>query len=374
MDGPSSQPTRMTHERPVLHRHGAWPAWVFAAVIAVGALANLANPALLARPTANVWDGSWSEAYQRAFDDASPLHAVARTAWGVVDYSVFGQGRRGVVVGSGGWLFTAEEFDVVPDHERAVGAWIDIVRTVAARLAEDDIDLVVALVPSKAAMVTDAAPAPLPQGALARYDAARDGFEGLGVATPDLRPALAAAAEAGDVFLRTDTHWTPHGAESAAGAIARAVRERTRFVPDGTPFVTTVTGTDLVWGDLMRFLDLGPFAQRWGPPPDALEVRHTASLAKASDDLFADVRVPIALVGTSYSADPRWNLAGALREALGDDVLEAAVAGVGPLEPMRRYLASEAFANSPPDVVIWELPERYLTLAGHVPPTGSAPW
>ena len=71
----------------------------------------------------------------------------------------------------------------------------------------------------------------------------------------------------------------------------------------------------------------------------------------------------MALVGTSYSADERWNFAGALRQALGSDLVNFAEDGRGPLLPMLKFLQSDDFKNAPPRLVIWEFPERYLPIA-----------
>lgn len=354
----------------LVRRHAAVLA--FGVLVALGTIATLANPALFETPGTSVVDGAWADAYQRALDEASPLLAPSRTVWGVIDLVVFGQGRPGVLVGADGWLYSAEEYDVVADVPAAIRAWSDTVAAVAARLAEDDIALVVALVPSKAVMVPDPAPAPLPDGARVRYQATLDALHAHGVLAPDLRPALAEASEHGAVYLRTDTHWTPHGALAAARAVARTVAERAPFPGlEATPYRTDTLGAEPLLGDLSTFLDLGPLAGRIGPRPDLLEVRRTVSLEGPGEDLFAEVSLPVALVGTSYSADPRWNLPGSLRDALGADVHEAALSGLGPLEPLERYLASEAFINTPPEVVVWEIPERYLTLEGFVPWSAS---
>ena len=57
--------------------------------------------------------------------------------------------------------------------------------------------------------------------------------------------------------------------------------------------------------------------------------------ADAGGGLFGTQTIPVTLVGTSYSADERWNFTGALQTALGADVLNLATEGRGPLPPMR---------------------------------------
>ena len=337
----------------------------FALVLLVGCAAAVFNPALRGVPDATVVDGSWAEGYQAEFDAASPLLAPARTVWGAIDAGLFGQGRPGVLVGANGWLFSREEYATVPDAAAAIAVWSDRIALVRDELAQLGVRLVVAPVPSKASLAAEHAPAPLPAAAAQRYDALVDALEASGVIVSDLRPAL---ARVNDPFLRTDTHWTPGGAAAAALSIAATVRERAPFTSLGeTRFETTPTDPEERYGDLTAFLDLGPLLEHLGPPPDVIAVPHTTSLAPPATDLFGSVEVPVALVGTSYSADPAWNTVGALREALGSDVIDAALTGLGPWEPMHRYLTGEALRSSPPEVVIWEIPERYVTLEGHVP-------
>jgi alginate O-acetyltransferase complex protein AlgJ len=348
------------------------PTVAFALFIAIGTLFNLGNPALSERHEGDLWDGTWADSFQGAFDRASPLLVVSRTTWGVLDYTLFRQGRPGVLVGRDGWLYSSEEFDLVDDPVAAVAAWTETIADVAAVLAAQHIELIVALVPSKAAMIPGPAPAPLPPGVLRRYDDALAALQERGILAPDLRPALLAAHAEAPIYLRTDTHWTPHGAAVAAEVVAWAVRDHTDLALGSTEFATQIVALETLRGDLTSFLDLGPFAERLGPKPDQLEVRQTVNLSGPGTDLFATVELPVALVGTSYSADRRWNVAGALRDALGLDLHDASLAGVGALRPMQRYLASEAIVNTPPKVVVWEIPARYLTLAGFVPENGAA--
>ena len=49
-----------------------------------------------------------------------------------------------------------------------------------------------------------------------------------------------------------------------------------------------------------------------------------------------------------------------MKENLKTDVLNAAEEGLGPFDTMKKYLDNEAFKSQPPELVIWEIPERYL--------------
>jgi alginate O-acetyltransferase complex protein AlgJ len=91
------------------------------------------------------------------------------------------------------------------------------------------------------------------------------------------------------------------------------------------------------------------------------ETEHGSGGENDQSTLFSDNTPIVTLVGTSYSADPKWNFEGYLKEYLQTDVLNAAEQGLGPFETMKKYLQNESFLKTPPKLVIWEIPERYLT-------------
>ncbi len=68
----------------------------------------------------------------------------------------------------------------------------------------------------------------------------------------------------------------------------------------------------------------------------------------------------VALIGTSYSANPAWNFVGALQAALGEELASYATEGIGPFVPMVQFLLGADIERAPPRLVIWELPERAL--------------
>jgi alginate O-acetyltransferase complex protein AlgJ len=327
----------------------------FVAVLIVGAIGTLANPALLRPPDAPWRDGGWARAYQASLDAASPLRPWAAALWNLVDLRLFRQAPAGVVLGDAGWLFTAEEY-ARPIHPAARAAWVDHVAEVGDRLEAAGVTLVVALVPAKSGQMPAGQP-PLPHLAADRYAWALQALHARGVDAVDLRPALADLGAS--AWLRTDTHWTPAGATAVAGALAEHLRRTLPTLGGGAPGAVEPAGTEAHAGDLLRLLELGVFAERFGPPPDRLE-RERVVLSAPGGDLFAEVRLPLTVVGTSYSADPRWNLAERLEALLGVGVLDAAEVGRGPAAPMAAYLEGAAYDGARPRAVVWEIPERYL--------------
>jgi alginate O-acetyltransferase complex protein AlgJ len=328
------------------------------AVLGVGFAATLANPALRRAPDLPVRTGAWAAAYQQALDEASPLRPWAVAGWNALDLALFRQAPDGVVVGAEGWLFTDEEYAATAAAEAHRTAWVARIDEAAARVEAEGVALLVALVPAKAVLVDGGQP-PLPDVARDRYDATLADLAALGVRTVDLRPALSALDD--DAWLRTDTHWTPEGAQAAADAIAAALLADVPDVRGTATYERAFVGVEAIEGDLVRLLGLGPLEDALAPDPDVIELSEARSSAPPPSDLFAPVDLPVAVVGTSYAADPRWNLADRLRTALGRDVLDAASEGVGPLRPLLDYLDGAAWASARPRAVVWEVPVRYLT-------------
>lgn len=308
--------------------------------------------------------GEQTAAYEAAFNQALPFREGAISTWGVLEYILFREGRPGVVVGEDDWLFSDEEVAFYPDAAAETARKLAFIERVDDELSARGARLVVALLPDKARVYREQLGRPLPSYTRDRYDAFRKALLARGLAAPDLLTPLLEAKAAQAVFLRTDTHWTPAGAVVVADALAGSLRR------EGLPglftddYETRVVGEQLHEGDLLNFLPLGALQERLGPPLDTLELLETRPLEAGSggagSGLFGAASVPVTLVGTSYSANPDWHFAAALEAALGAAVLNLATEGRGPLPPMRDYLTSRELQSTPPKVVVWEIPERYL--------------
>ena len=88
------------------------------------------------------------------------------------------------------------------------------------------------------------------------------------------------------------------------------------------------------------------------------KLKRQASTVKKS--LFDDEVIPVALVGTSYSALKDWQFEDMLKYALQGDVVNMADEGKGPLEPMHDFLNETDFKNTDVKLVVWEIPERFI--------------
>ncbi|MDF3935268.1 alginate O-acetyltransferase [Pseudomonas citronellolis] len=336
------------------------------ATLFCGLLAGLAGwslkafPGFTAAEGSTLLDGTLAHTFEGHYDKQFPIKRLGTNLWAALDYTLFDEGRPGVVIGKDGWLFTDEEFKPAPSASQLDDNWA-LVRGVQRELARRGVELVLAIVPAKARLYPEYIGKQRPaQQHAGLYDEFLQRARQAGMAAPKLQDTLEQAKNNGQVFLRTDTHWTPLGAEAAAQHLALSIRAGQHPGLPVQTFITDVSQYLPYKGDLLSFLPLDPLFDELLPAPDQLQARHTYSTEKASEELFDDSTLPqVALVGTSYSANPRWNFAGALRQALSTDLINYAEDGKGPLEPMLELLQDPDFH---PRLLIWEFPERYLPM------------
>ena len=63
-----------------------------------------------------------------------------------------------------------------------------------------------------------------------------------------------------------------------------------------------------------------------------------------------------------FNEQVRYAFHGALQEATSCEVLNVARDGAGFLQSMASYLKDDAFKTARPALIVWEIPERFLTL------------
>lgn len=320
---------------------------------------------------ATVLNGRWTKAVETHYDDEFPIKRLGTNLWAALDFKLFNEGRPGVVLGRDQWLYSDEEFNPIVNEVLNLQGNYALVEGVRQTLQKRGVKLVMAIVPAKVRLYPEHLGNVRP--ASIHADLYKDFHAHVAadkILAPDLLGPLQQAKQNGQqVFLRTDTHWTPTGAEIAAKQLARAIAEKAPLSGAPQRFVTETEKTEQHKGDLTLFLPLDPLFSNLMPAQEPLEKRTTrvAEEQPAGDDaLFADSEVPVALVGTSYSANPNWNFVGALKEALQSDVVNYSEDGHGPILPMLSYLKSDAFKDSPPQVLIWEFPERYLPVNNEI--------
>lgn len=346
---------------------------LFAAFVVVLATAALAR-AWGFRPDGDdsVLRGKLAHAFESHYDAVFPARTFGVSLWAAIDYALFHEGRPGVVLGSDGWLYTDEEFKLADGARNDFDRNVALVGWVHRELAKRGIALVVAVVPAKARVYPEHLARRVPPSFHRElYGDIEAALSTDGIASANLLGPLETGKTRAPTFLRTDTHWTPFGAALAADAVAKSARASD--LGKDAYYGTVFEGTRTHRGDLFNFLPLDPYFAFMLPPPDDIEAVRTENLDNGDASLLDDTpSASVALVGTSYSAEPQWNFAGALKEALRADVMNYAKDGEGPFTPMLRYLESDDLRTAPPRLVVWEMPERYLLAhqsldAFHVP-------
>jgi alginate O-acetyltransferase complex protein AlgJ len=289
--------------------------------------------------------------------------------WTAIKYLVFDEGKKGLVIGRNGWFFSDEEFIVAANGEQALEDNLNFIDQASQQLASRGVDLIVVLIPSKARLLASQTgrhhPATLHTEI---YSKAINRLGEANILTVDGLLEMRAHTNSESLYLKTDTHWTPRGAEFIASRTAAVFFQ---YLPqlslDQQTFVTETLGEQFVEGDLLRFLPLTPLFNGLVPVTERIDINQTYSSADdflfESDGLTEQESAEVVLLGTSFSADRRWNFDGALKQALAVDIHNLAVQGQGPIEPMANFLNQYLPSADNLKLVIWEIPERYLPVA-----------
>jgi alginate O-acetyltransferase complex protein AlgJ len=300
--------------------------------------------------------GTWAAKFEKKFGEALDMYEPSRNFWGRSEYALFQEGRKGVVVGEDGWLFTDEEFSCLPDAQNNFQDNVDFIVDVRDQLKKKNVELIVALIPAKVRVYGNhVQKINIPECRDNLYQQATNFLDTHNVKVADLYKTMKNSNHP-DLFLKTDTHWTPKGARISARKIAK-VAEKIKIPKKN--FEIKYGPSKEHSGDLLRYMP-GVMDQEIKPESLPAIIAENAD-SKAASDLFSDEVPPVTLVGTSYSANPLWNFEGFLKTSLKADVLNMADEGMGPFTVMDKYLKDNVFLGTPPKLVIWEIPERYLS-------------
>jgi alginate O-acetyltransferase complex protein AlgJ len=329
---------------------------------AFGLYAVVANVAFFTQPDVPDVPLAWSSLQGKPtaeldgiYKKALPHREASIGLLGAARYLAVGEGRKGVLAAQDGWLFTVEEtrrLDAA-DLTAAVGHIAEI----HDMLATQGVQLVMVPVPAKIDVYrAEAGHMDLSDAMAQDYAGFMAQLRGAGVDVVDTRPALLAITGDDPAFFRTDTHWTRAGADAVAQAVAASGE-----VAAGDATYTAVADVPKSFtGDLVSYVTTDAIAPAIGLAAEDVTPMHAAADA-AVGDLFGGAAADVVLVGTSYSANADWSFAEALKISLGRDVLNYAEQGQGPARPMLAYMASDDLKQTPPKVVIWEFPVRYLS-------------
>jgi alginate O-acetyltransferase complex protein AlgJ len=293
--------------------------------------------------------------------DHHPFSRPARALSGLIRFILFREGTGPVVIGDDGMLFTQEEFEVTRADPQILQKRIDRITRTARELQQQGQELVVVIVPAKGRVLASYVPRRLRQLALSeRYTQVIQGLREEGVVVVDALSAMRAHPRQTDLFLRHDTHWTITGSTIVAKEIQAVLTDLALPDPQrGAEFFLATLDTVSHTGDLTVFVPLGRFASLVGI--EAERITPVQAQATTPGDLFALPDIPVVLVGTSFSAGQLWSFPEILKYYLQADLVNLAEEGKGPFAPMERFLSEGPPEGVYPQVVIWEIPERYMT-------------
>jgi alginate O-acetyltransferase complex protein AlgJ len=339
----------------------------------IGNFVDLAQGRIAWHQTSATWSGFWAgkvtAGIAAGLSKATIPSKSARLQRGL-NWTVLKDLGPRVRTGCQGWWFLNDELLLHRNGTESALRRASVVGKVRQSLEKRDIKLLVVGVPDKSRIeqshLCGLRRAPALDERLHDWETA---LRKNGVNFLNLQAALAAVPQQADgsaAMLRSDTHWNDTGAAAAADAVAKWIESM------GVPVVPQLTYQIHYlpevqrWGDLTRLAGLDGWPWMRGFTADRVQqpqftMVEAAGAADDAEDLFGDAELPsVALIGTSYSNTSYFveHLQYRLRTRIGNFARDGGdFAGAA-----REYFASRAFKETPPQLVIWEIPERVLQL------------
>jgi hypothetical protein len=290
-----------------------------------------------------------------------------------------------VVAGPDGWLFLAREnprLNTVDDFRGTrlftpaeLAAWTAEFTARRDWLAARGIPYLVVMAPNKQTVYPEKLPARYNQVGPTRTDQLVAALAGAGIAVADLRPVLLEAKKAGQVYYRTDSHWTPAGTSAAYAGIMEALGRAVPALAGATPFENDPASLPGVPGDLAAMLGLGDggFAEeKFGSAPkgglravrtEAPDLSGPGDLQPAEAYEIPGSTLPRAVIfRDSFAQDLIPLLSGHFSRAVFQWPFPSTYKAV-------RRFDRELVERERPDVVVDEIVERYFI----VPPPVATP-
>lgn len=301
-------------------------------------------------------DGKLLRKFEQRYDKDIFLRDPAVRLWANIQYQLFGEGRSGVVIGKDGWLYTNQEFLIPNDLSANLDNQLGKIVEVQRLLREHGKQLIVLPVPMKLDIYAEHARAPVDPRALGLYERFTSALGQRQVSTANIREAFKRQPGDADLFVRTDTHWSPAGARLAAQELARQYPQ----LRGDQPYQSAQVDEKTLKGDLLNYVQFAPQLAPAVFSAVTIPLYETTNDAQrvSEDALFGEQQQSLALVGTSYSKIDDWNFAGFLKEALQSDLISVAVEARGPFQAMDDFTASDLLGNPHIQTVIWEFPLR----------------
>jgi alginate biosynthesis protein AlgX len=226
-------------------------------------------------------------------------------------------------------------------------------------LKSKGIQLVIAPLPSRTLIYPEVLDKNQPLQSAYSTDVARENYKksfqrlnDLGLKSTDLLSSAMQQRLTDDsknLYFTRDYHWTSEGAKLYAQATAREIMklEAYKSLPK-EKFTNKFLRSENADSRLAFILQ-----QVCGTktPPEKINIYETT---RAGGNLLGNDTYPVVMVGSSYSAEAKYNFEGFLKEALSSNVLNAAVGGGGYNASLEAYFLSDAYAKEKPKFLIWE--------------------
>ncbi|MGD9889366.1 MAG: hypothetical protein AB7S56_08905 [Halothiobacillaceae bacterium] len=296
----------------------------------------------------------------------TPLPEWAASLERRLSWLVAGDLGERVRVGCPDWLFLTDELRLYPQREQNAAARAQNVIEIHRALSRRGIELLVVVVPDKtriqAAQLCGLGRSKLlddrVQSWVERLIAAH-------VPVVNLEPVLQdLVAQGQDAFLRTDTHWNELGAQAAAAAVAQAALALKLPLSPHLELAITPNKAEPRPGDLVRLAGIDALPLHLQPKADVVAVSRFLPLEASespagADDLFGDAGLPnTVLIGTSFSRNS--NFLSFLERELHTKIGDFSKDGGAFSGAAVAYFSSAAFKDTPPRLIVWEIPERVL--------------
>ena len=197
-----------------------------------------------------------------------------------------------------------------------------------------------------------------------------------GVEAIDLTDTLNAFKQKNSAaFLKSDSHWTEQSAEAAAITVSAAVRRLKIVATPPQALAIEARADSNRSGDLIRLAGVQWLPTWLQPEQDSAQetsFKVTEPIGNSTpgstsvsagggqtDDLFGDADLPnVVVIGTSFSRTSHF--VPFIEKELKAKIANLARNGGDFSGAMNAYLVSMAFKKTPPQLVIWEIPERVL--------------
>lgn len=381
---PESAPVAALANQPTRRQHAphAVAGGCFVLVLVLGLLSNgygWINNKLKLANSSPTWQDVMTGAPMQQLADAmanTPMPQGAAKLERSFSWLVAGDLGARVRQGQQDWLFLADEFTPHSNAQASAAARAAEVVALRQRLAGQGVALLVVVVPDKSRIAdTHLGSLHRPGEFIDRIDQWTSTLAKAGVDVIDLSAVLGKLQQQGDnAYLRTDSHWTEAGAAAAAMHVAERALALGVVVSNGSGVRMTGRDTRLRPGDLVRLAGIDSLPLALQPRPESAQqsrfeagrpgTAEASTAAKNNDDLFGDADLPtVAVIGSSFSRTS--NFAPFLADALKARVANFALDGGDFAGAAKAYFASAAFKQTPPKLLIWEIPERVLQADRH---------